>query len=93
MSFAWSRLAPDDPARLRCGEPASSARPWFEREEGECAFPVGEAARPDLQLSCCAPVVGRGPYCAAHTEALWEPGTAMTEEEFEGILYAARRSR
>jgi hypothetical protein len=93
MSFAWSRLAPDEPARLHASEPVQSPRPWSQRRAGECAFPVGEPARPDEQLSCCAPVGGPGPYCAAHTAGMWEPGTAFTREEMDTIVSIDRRSR
>ena len=67
-------------------------RLWTERKAGECAFPVGEPARPDLQASCCAPVQRRGAYCAAHRRLMTLPDTAMTAQEEEVIVDIARRA-
>ena len=99
MSFAWSRLAPDDPARLVDGASipeapsAPAGKPWTERRWGECAWPVGDPPRPELQRSCCAPVVMGGSYCVAHAKANWQPGTALSREEIDTIVDIARRCR
>jgi GcrA cell cycle regulator len=67
-------------------------RLWTDREEGQCAFPVGEPALPGLQLSCCAPTVGRRPYCPAHRALMVLPGSALTREEEDAIVEIARRT-
>jgi hypothetical protein len=65
---------------------------WTERLEGECAYPVGEPARPGLQLSCCAPTGGRSGYCPAHRALMVQPEPALTEEEKAVILDIVRRA-
>jgi len=42
-----------------------NARPWMEREFGQCAWPLGEAG---AIMSCCNPVA-RGSYCEGHAAA------------------------
>jgi len=42
-----------------------NARPWMEREFGQCAWPLGEAG---AIMSCCNPV-SRGSYCEGHAAA------------------------
>ncbi|HEY4029970.1 MAG TPA: GcrA family cell cycle regulator [Caulobacteraceae bacterium] len=76
-------------------EAAVVSRPklWTERGERECAYPVGEPAEPGRQYSCCAPVRGRGCYCAEHRALMAETGTAFTEPEVEAIVALARRAR
>jgi GcrA cell cycle regulator len=55
-----------------------TAKPWLERQFGECAFPVcGEGAD---TFSCCAPT--EGTYCPGHyslTHVRSEPRKASTE--------------
>lgn len=58
---AWSRLL--------------TARPWMDREEGECAWPIGEGTE---LWSCCEPVARapnglRRAYCAVHWKVMWRP--------------------
>lgn len=50
--------------RLAAMTPGPFARPWIERERGQCAWPHGE--RGEI-LSCCAPC-GDNTYCQAHRE-------------------------
>jgi GcrA cell cycle regulator len=71
---------------------ASTPKPWTERGERECAFPVGEPQAPGGQLSCCARIRGRGDYCRAHTALMRMEGTALTPDEIEGIMFIARRA-
>jgi hypothetical protein len=66
------------------GADISHARPWLERQEGQCAWPVkGDG----LEVwSCCAPVATNltrrhhwphlGQYCAAHMAALYRDQAA-----------------
>jgi GcrA cell cycle regulator len=73
-------------------EPLIAApRVWTERRAGECAYPVGEPARPGLQLSCCAPTAG-GRYCPAHRALMVQPQTALTEQDKAVIVEIARRA-
>jgi GcrA cell cycle regulator len=54
--------------------------PWLAREAGACAFPVGGEGW--ALLSCCAPVAGRGAYCAAHRRIVFRgPGEGDREGE------------
>lgn len=71
----------------------STPRPWTERGERECAFPVGEPEGLGRQYSCCAPVHGRGEYCAAHRALMTLPSTALTAHEVDTIVAVARRTR
>ena len=43
----------------------SYARPWLERQSGQCAFPLGER---HAVMSCCFPTDET--YCAAHRQAM-----------------------
>lgn len=70
----------------------STPKPWTEREDHECAFPVGEPAEPAGQFSCCAPVKGRGSYCPAHRALMRLEGTALTAHDVEIIAAIARRA-
>jgi hypothetical protein len=70
----------------------STPRLWTERGERECAFPVGEPAEPGRQYSCCAPVQGRGEYCAAHRALMTQEGTALTACDVDAIVAIARRA-
>jgi GcrA cell cycle regulator len=45
-----------------------NARPWMEREFGQCAWPLGEAG---AIMSCCNPVA-RGSYCGAHARVAYD---------------------
>jgi len=72
---------------------ASTPRLWTERGERECAFPVGEPEEPGRQYSCCAPVRGRGQYCAAHRALMFQPGTAFTAHDVDAIAAVAQRAR
>lgn len=45
----------------------SFARPWLERERGQCAFPLGEKG---AIMSCCFPTDET--YCTAHRQAMVE---------------------
>jgi GcrA cell cycle regulator len=78
--------------RLREIAVISTPRPWTERGERECAFPVGEPREPGLQMSCCAPVQGRGEYCPAHRTLMLAGETALTERDVEAIAAMARRA-
>jgi len=70
----------------------STPKLWTEREERECAFPVGEPAEPGRQYSCCAPVWGRSQYCAAHRALMTLEGTALTQHDVEAVVAVARRA-
>jgi GcrA cell cycle regulator len=70
----------------------STPKPWTERGERECAFPVGEPAEPGRQYSCCAPVSGRSGYCAAHRALMTLEATALTAHDVEAIVAVARRA-
>jgi hypothetical protein len=72
---------------------SSTPRLWTERGQRECAFPVGEPDEPGRQYACCAPVSGRGDYCAAHRALMRQPGTALTAHDIESIVGIARRAR
>jgi hypothetical protein len=53
----------------------STPRPWVQRMDGECCWPV--AGWGDETLSCCLPVDGRSAYCTGHLALLrrepWPP--------------------
>jgi len=67
-------------------------RLWTERRVGQCAFPVGEPAQPGMQLSCCAPTLGRGAYCPDHRALMILPNTALTPKDQDAIAEIARRA-
>jgi GcrA cell cycle regulator len=69
----------------------STPKLWTERGERECAFPVGEPEEPGRQYSCCAPVLRRGQYCAAHRALMTVEGTALTQHDMDAIVTVARR--
>jgi hypothetical protein len=79
--------------KLREVAVSSTPKLWTERGERECAFPVGEPAEPGRQYSCCAPVDGRGEYCAAHRGLMRLEGSALTVHDIETIVAIARRGR
>jgi GcrA cell cycle regulator len=70
----------------------STPKLWTERGERECAFPVGEPQEPGRQYSCCAPLRGRGEYCAAHRALMTLEGTALTQHDVDSIVTVARRA-
>lgn len=70
----------------------STPRPWTERGERECAFPVGEPAEPGRQFSCCAKVQRGKAYCGAHWKLMTLEGTALTSHDVEIIAAIARRA-
>lgn len=60
-------------------------RPWLQREQGECAFPVaGEGA---ATLSCCRPAF-RGEYCAAHRSIMFRPADQNEAREILKLVKA-----
>ena len=70
----------------------STPRPWTERGERECAFPVGEPAEPGRQFSCCAPAIRGREYCAAHWRLMTLGEVALNKQEIEIVAAAARRA-
>jgi len=57
-----------DPAAFEA-LPGTAPRPWAERGERECAWPVelaGRAVDRARELSCCAPVARGKSYCVRH---------------------------
>jgi len=61
----------------------ATAKPWLERDFGECAFPVaGEGAD---TFSCCQPIHRNG-YCADHVAVMFEPRTARPTPSTPSIL-------
>ena len=79
-------LRPHGRARARAFAITPTARPWLEREPGECQWPVGEPDIPMRQLSCGAPVAGRGPYCARHHALGTRPPEPPPLAEIEALL-------
>jgi hypothetical protein len=77
--------------RLREVHVTGDPKMWTERLAGECAYPVGEPARPGLQLSCCAPTGGGG-YCPAHRALMVVPDPALTEQDKAAILDIVRQA-
>lgn len=62
------RCGPKAPAPLPGAASESEPRPWYDREPGQCAWPVsGEG---EHVLSCCAPSGSRA-YCEAHRLRLY----------------------
>jgi GcrA cell cycle regulator len=70
----------------------STPKPWTERGERECAFPVGEPREPGGQWSCCAPVQRRRAYCPAHWKLMTLEEPVLTRQEVEIIAAIARRA-
>lgn len=61
-----------------------TARPWTERHENECSWPVaGEGAD---TISCCRPVAGR--WCAEHNAI----GCIKPETDAKSLFRALRRA-
>lgn len=78
--------------RLREITVISTPKLWTERAFGECAFPVGEPQEPGRQYSCCAKVIGRGPYCPPHRQLMTLEDSALTAHDVEAIAAIARRA-
>jgi hypothetical protein len=55
--------------------PHSRPRPWLERGEGECAFPVGGEGW--SLLACCAPAPSGDAYCTAHHQIMFRKPPAV----------------
>ena len=55
------------PAPVVIPADVSFARPWLERERGQCAFPLGEKG---AVMSCCFPTDET--YCTVHRQAMFE---------------------
>ncbi len=54
---------------------ASFAKPWLQRQFGECAYPI--AGDGDETVSCCAPCHGHR-YCAGHRKVMfYKPRTTL----------------
>lgn len=78
-------LKPQPPLRMPVAlEDLSFARPWEERERGQCAWPIGE---PGAILSCCAPTDAK--YCAAHYARMFRPNTALDKGAIRQIVRRA----
>jgi GcrA cell cycle regulator len=78
--------------KLQEAPETGTPRLWTEREAGQCAYPVGEAAEPGRQYACCAPVEGCGTYCPAHRALMFVEGTALTPKDEDAIVRMARRA-
>lgn len=59
-----------------------NARPWMEREFGQCAWPLGDAG---AIMSCCNPVTRAG-YCEGHAAVAFVDGART----FSGATKGAR---
>lgn len=62
----------------------SFARPWLERERGQCAFPLGERG---AVMSCCFPTDET--YCAAHRQAMRGKRKPWTDKDHRNVAQAA----
>ena len=62
----------------------SYARPWPERERGQCAFPLGDRY---AVMSCCFPTDET--YCAAHRQAMGGQRKAWVNKDFGKSARAA----
>lgn len=62
----------------------SYARPWLERERGQCAFPLGDRY---AVMSCCFPT--EETYCAAHRQAMGGKRKAWVNKDFGKSARAA----
>lgn len=62
----------------------SFARPWLERERGQCAFPLGERG---AVMSCCFPT--EETYCAAHRQAMGGKRKPWTDKDHRNVERAA----
>ena len=49
----------------------TNARPWLQRERGQCAWPI--AGRGADTISCCAPVHKHGSWCKPHRAIGYRP--------------------
>jgi GcrA cell cycle regulator len=59
-----------------------NARPWMEREFGQCAWPLGEAG---AIMSCCNPV-SRGSWCEGHA-AVGRDGQGARQVIYKASTY------
>lgn len=57
----------------------TTPRPWAERCEGECKWPIDLAGE---IMSCCAPEE-RGGYCTGHARIAFMPSKPMTPRDLE----------
>jgi hypothetical protein len=78
MHDASSTADVEDSMGVQQRSGAAAARPWMEREAGQCAWPIGEGRG---MQSCCAPVTTlasgrRAAYCARHWRRMWLPAAA-----------------
>jgi GcrA cell cycle regulator len=65
------------------------ARPWEERERGQCAWPIGETGA--IQ-SCCNPVAPDRGYCAGHARIMGgRPVDPKSLEKLEGWIRRMER--
>ena len=62
----------------------SFARPWMERANGQCAFPLGERGS---VMSCCFPTDET--YCAAHRQAMGGKRKPWTDKDHRNVVRAA----
>jgi hypothetical protein len=62
----------------------SFARPWMERERGQCAFPLGDRY---AVMSCCFPTDET--YCPAHRQAMGGQRKAWVNKDFGKSARAA----
>jgi GcrA cell cycle regulator len=68
------------------------ARPWEERERGQCAWPIGETG---AIKSCCNPVPDDSarPYCAGHARIMGgRPVDPKSLEKLEGWIRRMERT-
>lgn len=70
----------------------STPRPWTERAERECAFPVAEPKAPGQQFSCCATAMRGRAYCPAHWRLMTLGETALSAQDVEVIVAIAQRA-
>jgi len=73
-----------------------NARPWMERQPGECKWPLGDR---HAVVSCCNPIA-RGGYCAGHAEVAFVPvnpdhhtSKARTYARFDRVEPTVRQPR
>jgi hypothetical protein len=88
----WPRPLADRPLPvLREVQTGAAPKLWLERQFGECAYPVGEAAGPGFQLCCAAPTGGRT-YCRPHRALMSQANSALSERDLDAIIAIARRA-
>ncbi len=88
----WPRPLADRPLPpMREVVTEAAPKLWTERRRFECAYPVGEAAAPGLQMCCAAPT-GGGTYCPPHRELMAQANSALSERDVDAIIAIARRA-